>query len=249
MNKNIKWFIGCSGFYYKEWKTAFYPEKLPQKNWFEYYAQHFNTLELNVTFYRFPELIFLQNWYNKSPDGFLFSVKAPRLITHYKKFTDTEKLAEDFYNTVGEGLQNKLGCILFQLPPGIAYTPELLERIINAVDPSFRNVIEFRNQSWWNDDVREALATNNITFCSISIAKLPDEAMTDTNIAYYRFHGVPLLYKSEYSHQSLKKIADSIIADKKIEQACIYFNNTWGLAAVNNAEWLRKYCAEHSHHE
>ena len=249
MGKKIKWFIGCSGFYYNEWKEIFYPDGLPQKKWFEHYAQHFSTLELNVTFYRFPELSFLQNWYAKSPDDFLFSVKVPRLITHYKKFSGTKELIIDFYKIIHKGLQKKLGCILFQLPASIAYTPELLERIINAVNPSFQNVIEFRNQSWWNDDVRKTLSAGKITFCGVSIAKLPDEVMTDTNIVYYRFHGVPVLYKSEYSHHDLKKIADSIIADKKIEQAYIYFNNTWGPAALHNAQWLVQYCVEHSHHQ
>src|SRR6186997_2521864 len=99
----MDWRIGCSGFHYKEWKGEFYPEKLPQTKWFEYYAELFNTLELNVTFYRFPRVEYLQNWYNKSPDGFDFTVKAPRLITHYKKFKDCESLLEDFYNSLREG--------------------------------------------------------------------------------------------------------------------------------------------------
>lgn len=246
MKRNIKWFIGCSGFYYKEWKGFFYPEKLPQKKWFEHYAAQFNTLELNVTFYRFPELSFLQNWYNKSPDNFLFSVKVPRAITHYKKFSGTEKLIKDFYSTVQNGLQNKLGCVLFQLPPSTTYSPERLQQIISSMDLSFNNVIEFRNISWWNDEVRAALSHKKISFCGVSIAKLPNELNADTGIAYYRFHGVPVLYKSEYAHDDLKKIADGIIANKKIKQACIYFNNTWGLAAIKNAQWLRQYCDEHS---
>src|ERR1700747_49503 len=112
----MKWFIGCSGFHYKEWKGIFYPEKLPQRKWFEYYSSRFNTLELNTTFYRFPQLGVLQNWYEKSPADFRFSVKAPRLITHYKQFNDSRQLLADFYGTIREGLQDKLGPVLFQLP-------------------------------------------------------------------------------------------------------------------------------------
>src|SRR5205085_9661332 len=94
------WWIGCSGFHYKPWKGVFYPEDLPQRKWFEFYAENFKTLELNVTFYRFPQLSFLENWYKKSPDNFRFAVKTPRAITHYKQFVDARKLADDFYETI-----------------------------------------------------------------------------------------------------------------------------------------------------
>src|SRR3954464_5011246 len=110
----MDWFIGCSGFHYKHWKNVFYPEGLPQKKWFDFYCQHFNTLELNVTFYRFPQLSFLQTWHTKSPDNFRFAVKAPRAITHYKKFNDSYELLSSFYDTINNGLQAKLGPVLFQ---------------------------------------------------------------------------------------------------------------------------------------
>ena len=87
---SMKWHIGCSGYHYRDWKEVFYPPGLPQKKWFEYYNSHFDTLELNVTFYRFPQLKFLQNSYDVSSPDFLFTVKEPRLITHYKKFNNCE---------------------------------------------------------------------------------------------------------------------------------------------------------------
>src|SRR5262245_59274802 len=107
----MNWHIGCSGFHYREWKGMFYPEKTPQRLWFEYYSSQFNTLELNVTFYRFPQLSFLQNWYQKSPENFQFTVKVPRLITHYKQFNETQDMLNDFYGTVKEGLKQKLGAV------------------------------------------------------------------------------------------------------------------------------------------
>ena len=103
----IKWHIGCSGFHYREWKHKFYPEKLPQKRWFEFYSTQFNTLELNVTFYRFPQLAVLEGWYERSPSDFSFAVKAPRLITHYKQFNECESLLNDFYDTVQKGLKER----------------------------------------------------------------------------------------------------------------------------------------------
>src|SRR5215210_5140175 len=96
--------IGCSGFHYKHWMEVFYPKKLPQRKWFDFYSEHFNTLELNVTFYRFPRLENLESWYKRSTDAFRFSVKAPKAITHFKQFKDTERMCSDFYATTREGL-------------------------------------------------------------------------------------------------------------------------------------------------
>ncbi|MBD0333582.1 MAG: DUF72 domain-containing protein, partial [Chitinophagaceae bacterium] len=130
MNENLNWHIGCSGFYYKEWKEIFYPKGLPQKQWFEYYCQHFSTLEINNTFYRFPELKALQSWYQRSPAHFLFSVKVPKVITHEQKFIGTEELLKQFYDVALQGLGEKLGPILFQLPPHLTYNAEKLHQII-----------------------------------------------------------------------------------------------------------------------
>src|ERR1041385_6500150 len=103
----MKWYIGCSGFYYRDWVGKFYAHDVLQKQWFEYYCKFFNTVELNVTFYRFPSPQMLQSWYKRSPVNFKFTVKAPRLITHYKRFNDTERLADDFYKSVAKGLRKK----------------------------------------------------------------------------------------------------------------------------------------------
>ena len=124
----MQYHIGCSGFYNKDWKNDFYPNGLAQRKWFEYYCTQFNSLELNTTFYRFPRVEFLQKWYDKSPSDFKFSVKAPRLITHFKQLKDCERLLDDFYSTIREGLKEKLGTVLFQLPAKIIYSEELLLR-------------------------------------------------------------------------------------------------------------------------
>ena len=160
----MKWHIGCSGFHYRDWKEVFYPPKLPQRKWFEYYNSHFDTLELNVTFYRFPQLKFLQNWYAVSSPGFVFTVKAPRLITHYKKFHDCDRLLSDFYSTVITGLVDKLGTVLFQFPPSMAYDADLLERIIRSLSKEVINVLEFRHASWWTQTVYRRLKKDKIIF-------------------------------------------------------------------------------------
>lgn len=235
-----KWWIGCSGFYYKEWREAFYPKGLPQRKWFEFYCESFNTVELNVTFYRFPKLEDLKSWYKRSPDDFRFTVKAPRLITHYKRFRNALRETRDFYNTVSKGLQEKLGTVLFQLHPGIVYNETMLEQILGTLDTSFANVIEFRHESWWQDKVLKALRQQNVTFCGISYPSLPDEAYKTSSVVYYRFHGVPELYRSSYSTAELKHVYQAIKKFRGVEEVYAYFNNDIEVAAVYNAKTLRE---------
>jgi uncharacterized protein YecE (DUF72 family) len=241
MNK-IKWHIGCSGFHYKDWKGIFYPDNIPQRKWFEYYSSKFDTLELNVTFYRFPQLQFLQNWYSISPAGFSFAIKAPRLITHYKQLNACENLLNDFYTTAGQGLKDKLGAVLFQFPPQFKYSDERLERVVNHLNKEFTNSVEFRHESWWTDKVYKQLKKQKIIFCGISHPDLPDNAIVTNKTAYYRFHGTPKRYYSSYDQSSLKKIADTIQETAIVKEAFIFFNNTATIAAIENATLLREYC-------
>lgn len=233
---HMEWHIGCSGFHYKDWRGKFYPEKMAIKNWFGYYCEHFKTIELNVTFYRFPQLSFLQNWYNKAPADFRFSVKAPKAITHFKQFHDTARMISDFYGTINDGLQEKLGPVLFQLPPRFSYNEERLDRIIKSLNPSFNNVTEFRHESWWRKDVYQTLAEHNITFCGQSHPLLPDDVIKNTPSVYYRFHGVPVLYRSPYSKDFLQKVVEAVKGDKKEREGWFYFNNDYDAVGVWNAK-------------
>lgn len=236
----IKWHIGCSGFHYKHWKGTFYPQDLPQTKWFNYYCQFFKTLELNVTFYRFPQLSFLQTWYAKSPDDFRFAVKAPRAITHYKKFNGTTDMLSDFYTTVRDGLQEKLGCVLFQLPPNYHYSEEHLEKIIGSLDNSFLNVLEFRHESWWNETVYQRLGKKNITFCGMSHPSLPREIINNTPLFYHRMHGEGQLYASKYESIQLESFVKEIQSRANIDEAYIFFNNDIHTYAIYNASEMFK---------
>lgn len=239
--QKIKWHIGCSGFSYKEWREEFYPKGLAQRKWFDYYAQHFDTLELNVTFYRFPTQNSLKGWYDKAHEGFSFSAKVPRSITHFKKFEDTERMIKDFYELLKEGLKEKLACVLFQLPPSLIYSKEKLEKIISQTNSSFSNVIEFRHESWWRKDVQASLKKHNISFCGVSFPKISfDDAVVNTQLCYYRFHGVPKLFYSEYDEAFIEKIYNQIVQNKKVKTTYIYFNNTASLAALHNAKYFQK---------
>lgn len=238
----MQFHIGCSGYSYREWKEIFYPKGLPAKDWFHFYTTHFSMLELNNTFYNFPKLKNLQSWYSKAPDDFIFVVKAPRTITHHKKLKDCADLINEFYNVCNEGLQEKLGCLIFQMPPSYHYSEENLARIINAADKNFTTVFELRHASWWNTNVYKAFKENHIVFCSVSFPELNDDVVTTSETLYYRFHGIPDLYFSTYSEEALKIIADKIIEEKEnIQTVYCAFNNTGNLGAIDNAKWIRNY--------
>lgn len=220
----------------------FYPDGLPPRKWFAYYCTQFNTLELNVTFYRMPTLKAFATWHDQSPLDFRFAVKAPRQVTHYKQFSaEAQLILTDFYATVAERLREKLGPVLFQLPPKAAYTPELLQRLLDSLDPAFQNVVEFRHPSWWDGEVQRTLTRHQVAFAGQSYPplELPDEVVVNTDVVYYRFHGVPGLYKSSYSPEFLAGIAGEIKAARGVRQVYLFFNNGIGAVGVANAQQMQ----------
>lgn len=238
---SLQWYIGCSGFSYKEWRGSFYPAKLAQRKWFDYYCQHFNTLELNTTFYRYPTVESLRKWYDQSPPGFVFSSKVPRFVTHFRQLKETDRMLNDFYILLEQGLAEKNGCVLFQMPPQFQYSEDNLESLVNQVNHSFHNVVEFRHDSWWRKDVFSILKNQNITFCGVSFTKIKiDNAILNNPTAYYRFHGVPLLFHSEYDPSFIEKIYHQVTAKKRLKKAYVYFNNTASMAALHNAAYLQQ---------
>lgn len=223
--------IGCSSFNNRFWKGIFYPEDLAASKWFEFYCQYFSTYEFNGSFYKFPTIRIFENWYRKAPDKFTFSVKAPKEITHFKKFVDCETLLKEFYEVCQLGLKEKLGAVLFQFPPSYRYSPENLDLIVRNLNPDFKNVIEFRNESWWIPEVWDAFVANNITFCSVSHPQLPQTIFTQFPLTYVRFHGVPKLFYSSYSTKELLEIKSEVNS----KSGFVYFNNTASEAGIQNA--------------
>ncbi|MEJ2880999.1 DUF72 domain-containing protein [Pedobacter sp. GR22-6] len=242
----IQYLIGCSGFHYRHWRGKFYPEKLAVKNWFDFYCQRFSTLELNVTFYRFPKLATLRQWYERAPDDFLFSVKVPRSITHFKKLNDTSNMMADFYGLVQEGLQDKLGNVLFQFPPNFSASDAHVERIISAVNPCFENVAEFRHPSWWDAQVISRLGAHQVAFCGMSHPDFPTNVVGNTRRLYYRMHGREALYSSGYAEQELSDLVSKVERVAGLKRAYIYFNNDVQGFATVNAEMFLKMTREQS---
>jgi uncharacterized protein YecE (DUF72 family) len=240
MKKHAQLWIGCSGFYNRHWKGIFYPEQLPQSKWFAYYSSRFNTLELNTTFYKFPTAQSLHKWYSMSPPGFAFAVKAPKLITHFKKFKECDRQIGEFYVACEQGLMEKLGCVLFQLPPQVQYSEERLEHILCCLKPGFTNVIEFRHKSWWTKKVYDELTRHQVIFCSVSHPALPDTLIANMPTIYVRIHGVPRMFYSDYSEADQQKLIAAIEKKAKVKEGFVFFNNTAGDAGILNAVQFQK---------
>jgi uncharacterized protein YecE (DUF72 family) len=236
---DLKIHIGCSGWFYWHWRDMFYPPGVPTHKWFAHYAKNFKTVELNAPFYRWPTKSTVRSWIRQAPKrGFVYSIKVNGLITHEKRFRGTKRLVRKFYETVAE-LKQKLGCLLFQMPPSFRYSKSRLNNILNQLDPQFKNVLEFRHKSWWNAQVYRALRRAGVIFCSMSGPRLLDKLVKTADDIYIRFHGLKKWYRHDYSAQELLPWAQKI-ADSRAAESWIYFNNDRNLYAIKNARVLRR---------
>jgi uncharacterized protein YecE (DUF72 family) len=230
--------VGCSGFVYPGWKGTFYPNDLARSKWLAHYSSKFNTLELNASFYRFPVAKNLKVLYKGTPPDFKITIKAHKIMTHSMRLHNAKEKVNEFMGVVNEGIGDKLGCVLFQMPPSFQYTDEHLENILLSVPNESTTAIEFRHPSWWDKKVYEALESHNITFCNNDYPGMPNEIVQTKQRFYMRFHGKPVLYKSEYSIPQLKKVVKNIPPECK--ERYVYFNNTFFVAAVANAMSIRE---------
>ena len=237
-----QYFLGCSGFYYNHWKGTFYPEKLPKTKWLQYYADHFNTLEVNNTFYRFPSESLLLGWYRKTPANFRFFLKANRAITHTRKFHNTEQTTASFYK-LAYLLKEKLLGVLFQLPPFMHKNLDLLEKIASQVDVGTTNVVEFRHQSWWDREVYDLMQKHGLVFCTVSASQLPETLVKTASEVYVRFHGKDGWYQHNYPQQELEEWARKIQQQNARRVFC-YFNNDFNANATKNCQTLKKLLEE-----
>jgi len=234
------YYIGCSGWYYKDWAGKFYPEKGSKSKWLEYYSELFNTVEVNNTFYRFPNEKTVTGWYDKTPDDFKFTLKANQLITHRRRFKNTESTINRFYR-LGDLLEDKLACILFQIPPNIKKEIDFLRNVLEQLDNSKNNVIEFRDPSWFDNEVYDLLNDYKVIFCSVSAPDLPEDLIVTSDIAYVRFHGKKdEKYRYLYSKRELNEWAKKI-EKSKVGEVFGYFNNDYNANAPKNAEMLKNY--------
>lgn len=176
---------GTSGYSYPEWKPAFYPEDLPQSKFLDFYAQRLATVEINNTFYRFPSESLFEGWRATAPDGFTFAVKANQRITHKERLKDVEGLVRDFAERC-QVLGDKLGPILFQLPPFQRREDERLAGFLEGLPPGARYAIEFRHKSWFEDEVLDVLRGKNVALVNSEDDKLAAPRVATADFCYLR---------------------------------------------------------------
>ncbi|NPV30246.1 MAG: DUF72 domain-containing protein [Firmicutes bacterium] len=235
--------VGTSGYNYPHWRGAFYPKEIPGRRWLNFYAAHFNTVELNVTFYRLPLAKTFASWYDSTPPDFRFAVKGSRMITHIKRLRDVAEPLAAFFGRA-EKLQEKLAVVLWQLPPGLRGDPGLLAefcRLVQGNDTAraARHAFEFRHNSWFSPEVYEILHQNNFGLCIADSPRWPQTLEVTADFVYLRFHGSEKVYTSCYTKEELerwaKRIREWLESGRDVYA---YFNNDAGGWAVANARDL-----------
>jgi uncharacterized protein YecE (DUF72 family) len=232
--------IGTSGWHYDHWGGRFYPDKLPRSKWFEHYAQHFDTVEINNTFYQLPKHETFKNWHKQAPDNFLFTVKANRYITHVKRLKNVQEPLQRFLERA-RLLKNNLGTILYQLPPGLHKDLDRLDAFIRLLPKDQTAVFEFRHKSWLSEDTYELLREFNAAFCVHDMPSIPTPRIITADSIYIRFHGSTGKYEGNYPKSTLQNWARWIKEKAKgIRSIYAYFNNDIHAYAVHNAKTLRE---------
>ena len=230
--------IGTSGWVYAHWRDVFYPVGLRESKWLAFYAQHFPTVELNNSFYRLPSEQAFARWATEAPAGFRFAVKASRYLTHMKKLRDPQ---EPLHRFLGRArlLGDRLGPILYQLPPNWRCNLERLRAFLACLPSDLTHVLEFRDPSWMCTEVFSLLEESGTSFCVTSLPGLTCPVRATSQVVYIRMHGAQTLYASCYSDTELRwwagQIAGALAGGHEVY---VYFNNDAFGYAVQNARRL-----------
>jgi uncharacterized protein YecE (DUF72 family) len=237
MTTNIH--IGTSGWNYKHWLGRFYPDRFAAKEMLEFYSQHFNTVELNNSFYHLPSIKSFRAWRETVEDDFIFAVKGSRFITHMKKLKAPKTSTKKFFTRVDK-LETKLGPILFQLPPHWRVNVERLATFLERMPQQYRYAFEFREPSWFTDEVYDLLKQHNVALCIYHMSGNDSPIEITADFVYLRFHGVESIYSGSYSESQLKMWARRIETWRdQSRKVFAYFNNDPEAHAVYNAKTLR----------
>lgn len=233
--------IGTSGWEYAHWRGAFYPRDLPRDRWLEFYAERFDTVELNATFYRLPEGVTFERWSRRVPADFRFAVKASRYLTHVRRLRDPGEPLERLRARAGR-LDGRLGPTLYQLPPRWRPNPERLQEFLDAIAGERDQVIEIRDARWYRDDILAMIERSGASLCLHDMSGSAPPPRPVGPLIYVRFHGAGQRYGGSYSAQRLAAWADRVagwVAEGR--RAWVYFNNDIGGHAVTDAARLRAY--------
>jgi len=236
--------LGCSGWNYAHWRHGvFYPERCPPARWLRYYAQFFDTVELNNTFYRLPRTTAVARWVTESPAGFVFAVKVSRYITHVKRLVDTEEHLPLLLERIEPMMRStKLGPLLWQLPPTFRRDDDRLAAALATFPSGLRHAIEFRHESWFVPEVTALLRERNV---ALVIADRPEIVSFQTHeltadFAFVRFHHGCRGLRGNYSDRELDEWAERIRGWGERGDVFAYFNNDWEGFAPRNALGLKE---------
>ncbi|MBM4271959.1 MAG: DUF72 domain-containing protein [Deltaproteobacteria bacterium] len=231
--------IGTSGWNYGHWRSVFYPPECPKTKWLQFYAGEFTTVEVNATFYRLPPQATFENWKRNTPEGFLWAVKANRYITHVKRLQDPDESLGRFFRAA-RSLGEKLGPVLFQLPPALAYNRDVFSRFCETLDKyRHRCALEIRHKSWLEERVLATLETHGIAFCiSDTAGRYPYSEAVTADFIYIRLHGSRKLYVSDYTEEELQAWAEKITRWGR--DTYVYFDNDFAGHAPGNAASLKR---------
>jgi uncharacterized protein YecE (DUF72 family) len=223
--------IGCSGWSYKDWAGPFYPTDMQPKDFLKFYSQAFNCVEIDSSFYRIPSPSMVSQWKRNTPDGFVFSPKVPKKITHENKLENFESTLLYFYSVMSK-LDDKLGPILVQLPPSIKVEKPhaAMEKFVSSLEPRFRHAIEFRHKSWFTPETYELLDKHGVAMAwSINqYLETPPEVTTD--FAYLRMVGTREITKFTGIQKEMKDEMErwaTALKEKRasIKESFVFFNN------------------------
>lgn len=226
--------IGTSGWQYKHWKGVFYPAGLGLEDWLEYYARHFNCVEINSSFYAMPSAETIAAWCKRVPSEFIFSVKAPRRITHFKKLKNCEAELDELFRRL-KAFGRHLGPVLFQLPPRWRCNLHRLERFVAGLPSQQRLVFEFRDPSWHNEDVNELLASRSMAFCIFDSGDFTAPIVDQGDLVYVRLHGPGSEYAGSYRAPRLRTWVDRAQAwNRRKKEVFLFFDNDEKGFAIKN---------------
>ena len=232
--------IGTSGWSYNHWQGAFYPHDLPAEEWLAYYARYLSTVEINNSFYKLPSQNTLAHWCDAVPDDFVFAVKASRYITHMKKLNEPRQTLKRFMGCV-EALGDKLGPILFQLPPRWHINIERLAAFLKALSTDYRYALEFRDPSWFDPRVYKLLVQHSVASCIFDLDGVLSPREITTDLVYIRLHGPGGPYQGHYDNHALDKWADAIGRWRhEGHEVYCYFDNDEAGYAVQDAIRLQE---------
>jgi uncharacterized protein YecE (DUF72 family) len=227
--------VGTSGWQYRHWRERFYPRGTAQVRWFEWYAERFATVELNVTFYRQPSNETFEGWARRAPDGFLFAAKTSRFLTHIRRLREPRESVERFLDGACR-LGPHLGPVLVQLPPDLEVAPERLDETLACFPPDVRVAFEPRHASWFSHQVRDVLEGRGAALCWADRRGWLTPTWRTADFGYVRFHGGRASPRPCYSDEALARAAATIAETwPRDEDVFVYFNNDHRACALANA--------------